>query len=49
MVQYHGDYFWIDPEDRTSVQVFSLVRDLFDLQVTAGTDLKPVLTIPVSH
>ena len=49
MVQYHGDYFWIDPEDRTSVQVFSLARDLFDLQVTAGTDLKPVLTIPVSH
>lgn len=49
MVQFHGDYFWIDPEDRTSVQVFSLIRDLFDLQVTAGSELRPVLTIPVSH
>ena len=49
MVQFQGDYFWIDPKDRTSVQVFSLVRDLFDLQVTAGKDVRPILTIPVSH
>jgi hypothetical protein len=49
MVQFHDGYFWIDPEDRTSVQVFSLIRDLFDLQVTAGSEVKPVLTIPVSH
>ena len=49
MVQFRGDYFWIDPNDRTSVQVFSLVRDLFDLQVTAAKDVRPILTIPVSH
>ncbi|MFM7215655.1 MAG: hypothetical protein ACKO3H_12335, partial [Verrucomicrobiota bacterium] len=49
MVRFHGEYFWIDPKDRTSVQVFSLIRDLFDLQVTAGSEVRPVLTIPVSH
>ncbi len=49
MVQFQGDYFWIDPKDRTSIQIFSLVRDLFDLQVTAGKDVRPILTIPVSH
>lgn len=49
MVRFHGEYFWIDPRDRNSVQVFSLIRDLFDLQVTAGNEVRPVLTIPVSH
>jgi len=49
MVQFRGDYFWIDSKDQTSIQIFSLVRDLFDLQVTAAKDVRPILTIPVSH
>lgn len=49
MVGFRGDYFWIDSKDKTSIQIFSLVRDLFDLQVTAVKDVRPILTIPVSH
>ena len=46
-VCYRGDWYWIDPNDMTSKQVFALMRDLFDLQVTNGALQTPVLTIPV--
>ncbi len=46
-VHYRGDWYWIDQEDQTSKEVFALMRDLFDLQVTNGASQTPVLTIPV--
>lgn len=46
-VWYRGDWYWIDQSDQTSKDVFALMRDLFDLQVTNGALQTPVLTIPV--
>jgi hypothetical protein len=49
MVQYRGGYFWIDPKDQSSMQVFSLVRYIISLQISDRESAKPVLTIPVGH
>lgn len=48
-VQYGGEWFWIAHDDRASKQVFSLVRDLFDLQVKTVTSQGPILNIPVGR
>ena len=47
-VQHDGLWYWIPAEDLTTNQVFTLVRDLFDLQVRSELDQgRPLLTIPV--
>jgi len=48
-VFYRGDWYWIDSSDITARRVFALVRDLFDLQVKAGAETQPVLTVPVGR
>jgi hypothetical protein len=48
-VPYRGEWFWLDAKDRTARQVFALVRDLFDLQVSSGGQTQPVLTVPVGR
>jgi hypothetical protein len=48
-VFYRGDWYWIDTRDITARRVFALVRDLFDLQVKAGSETQPVLTVPVGR
>lgn len=48
-VFYQGDCYWISSSDRTARRVFALVRDLFDLQVKAGGETQPVLTVPVGR
>jgi len=48
-VPYRGQWFWIDSKDQTARQVFALVRDLFDLQVSSGGQTQPVLTVPVGR
>ena len=48
-VFYRGDCYWIDAQDLTARRVFALVRDLFDLQVKAGAETQPVLTVPVGR
>jgi hypothetical protein len=48
-VPYRGDWFWLDAKDQTARQVFALVRDLFDLQVSSGGQTQPVLTVPVGR
>ena len=48
-VFYRGDCYWIDAQDITARRVFALVRDLFDLQVKAGAETQPVLTVPVGR
>jgi hypothetical protein len=42
-----GDWYWIDRADYTSRILFAMVRDMYDLQVTADTQISPVLTLPV--
>ena len=47
-MQHDGLWYWIPAEDLTTNQVFTLVRDLFDLQVRSELDQgRPLLTIPV--
>lgn len=48
-VAFRGQQFWIEASDRTSKEVFALVRDLYDLQVKSGSETTPVLTIPVGR
>ena len=48
-VFYRGDWYWIAANDLTARRVFALVRDLFDLQVKAGAETQPVLTVPVGR
>ncbi|MFM7808080.1 MAG: hypothetical protein ACKPEA_09150, partial [Planctomycetota bacterium] len=48
-VFYRGDHYWISSSDQTARRVFALVRDLFDLQVKAGSETQPVLTVPVGR
>ena len=48
-VQFNGDWYWIASGDRASKQIFSLVRDLFDLQVKTVSEQGPVLTVPVGR
>ena len=48
-VAFRGQQFWIEASDRTSKEVFALVRDLYDLQVKSGNEATPVLTIPVGR
>ena len=48
-VFYRGDWYWISSSDQTARRVFALVRDLFDLQVKAGAETQPVLTVPVGR
>ena len=48
-VPYRGEWFWLDAKDETARQVFALVRDLFDLQVSSGGQTQPVLTVPVGR
>lgn len=48
-VFYRGDCYWIDAQDITARRAFALVRDLFDLQVKAGAETQPVLTVPVGR
>jgi hypothetical protein len=40
-------WYWIDSTDKTSRCVFSMVRDMYDLQVTAEGQSTPILTLPV--
>lgn len=46
-VLHEGWWYWIAAEDLLSKQLFSLVRDLYDLQVKSQPGGRPVLTIPV--
>ena len=46
-VLQEGSWYWIAADDRLSKQLFSLVRDLYDLQVKSQPGGRPVLTIPV--
>lgn len=46
-VFYEGSWYWIADDDLLSKQLFSLVRDLYDLQVKSQPGGRPVLTIPV--
>ena len=48
-VQFNGEWFWIDHRDQASRQIFSLVRDLFDLQVKTVSQQAPILNIPVGR
>ena len=48
-VQFNGEWFWIDHRDVASRQIFSLVRDLFDLQVKTVSQQAPILNIPVGR
>jgi len=48
-VQFEGEWFWIERADKPSRQVFSLVRDLFDLQVKTVSQQAPILNIPVGR
>ena len=48
-VAFRGQQFWIEASDRTTKEVFALVRDLYDLQVKSGNETTPVLTIPVGR
>ena len=40
-------WYWIDPADQTSRVLFAMVRDMYDLQITADGQSSPVLTLPV--
>jgi hypothetical protein len=40
-------WYWIDRADYTSRILFAMVRDMYDLQVTAENQSSPVLTLPV--
>ena len=40
-------WYWIDRDDKTSRILFAMVRDMYDLQVTAEGQGSPVLTLPV--
>jgi hypothetical protein len=40
-------WYWIDNNDRTSRILFAMVRDMYNLQVTADGQGSPVLTPPV--
>jgi hypothetical protein len=40
-------WYWIDSTDKTSRCVFAMVRDMYDLQVTAEGQSTPILTLPV--
>jgi hypothetical protein len=40
-------WYWIRREDKTSRILFAMVRDMYDLQVTAEGQSGPVLTLPV--
>ena len=46
-VLHEGWWYWIAADDALSKQLFSLVRDLYDLQVKSQPGGRPVLTIPV--
>jgi hypothetical protein len=40
-------WYWISRDDHTSRILFAMVRDMYDLQVTAEGQSGPVLTLPV--
>ena len=40
-------WYWIDAADKTSRGIFAMVRDMYDLQVTAEGQAGPILTLPV--
>ena len=40
-------WYWIHQKDRSSRACFCMVRDMYDLQVTAEGQASPVLTLPV--
>jgi hypothetical protein len=46
-VLYRDQWYWIDEADFTSRCLFSMVRDMYDLQVKNEEGNAPVLTIPV--
>lgn len=46
-VRYEGAWYSIANADASSRQVFAMVRDLYDLQVTNDNSAAPVLTLPV--
>jgi hypothetical protein len=46
-VLYHDQWYWIDETDFTSRCLFSMTRDMYDLQVKNEVGNAPVLTIPV--
>lgn len=46
-VMHEGWWYWIAADDSLSKQLFSLVRDLYDLQVMSQPGGRPILTIPV--
>ena len=46
-VLYRDQWYWIDETDFTSRCLFSMVRDMYDLQVKNEVGNAPVLTIPV--
>jgi len=48
-VSYRGEWFWIESSDKVSRQMFAMVRDMFDLQVSAGVQTQPLLTVPVGR
>ena len=48
-VEFRGQQFWIESNDKTTKEVFALLRDLYDLQVKSGNEAVPVLTIPVGR
>ena len=43
---YNGYWYWIDPTDLRSKQVFTLMLYLTTLTDSGGEDSNPVLTIP---
>jgi hypothetical protein len=48
-VPFEGLMYWIEGDDVTSNRVFTLVRDLFDLQIRSERDQsRPVLTLPLN-
>lgn len=46
-VLHEGSWYWIAEDDLLSKQLFSLIRDLYDLQVKSQSGGRPILTIPV--
>ena len=46
--EYHGDWYWIEHEDLTSKEVFTLMMFMTTLTNRSGTENAPVLTIPTN-
>lgn len=46
-VRERGQWYWIESTDTSSLLIFSMLRDLYDLQVKSEGYPGPVLTLPV--